>query len=63
MTQETDYSKMTDDEFDDILETIVGGMSARAILNIGDVNAVLREELNNEVLDTWLRNQPEEVQP
>ena len=48
-----DYSKMTDDDFDSILEEVVGKMSPSQILAIGDVNMILREELNNEVLEIW----------
>lgn len=48
-----DYSSMTDEDFDSILEELVGKMSAGQILSYGDVNALLREELNNDVLSTW----------
>jgi hypothetical protein len=47
-----DYSKMTDEEFYDILEDIVVE-EGRNILSIGDVFSILAEEYNNEVLDRW----------
>jgi hypothetical protein len=48
-----DYSEMTDDDFDRILENLVSNMTAEQILAIGDVNTILREELNNAVLEVW----------
>lgn len=53
-----DYSKMTDEDFDGILEEIVGEMSAGQILAIADVSTILREELNNEVLSRWEERNP-----
>lgn len=47
------YKNMTDDDFDRILQDIVADMTAGEILDFGDVNAILREELNNQVLDRW----------
>lgn len=52
------YAHMTDDDFDNILEELVGKMSAGEILGIGAVNLILREELNNEVLDIWESTHP-----
>ena len=43
-------SKVTTEQFDAILEEIVGKMSAGALLAIPGVYEVLSEELNNEVL-------------
>ena len=57
MTEEDKYEKMTDEDFDRILKDIVSRMSADHILSYGDVNAFLREELNNEVLTAWEREQ------
>lgn len=54
-----DYSKMTDEDFDEILESLVAGMTAGEILAIGDVNAILREELNNAALEVWEQQHPE----
>lgn len=48
-----DYSKMTNQEFDNILEEVVSEMSAGIILSYGDVYSILSEELNNEVLQRW----------
>lgn len=53
-----DYSKMSEEDFDEILESIVRNMSAASILGYGDVYAILREELNNEVLEAWERENP-----
>jgi len=58
-----DYSKMTDQDFDKILEELVGEMSAAQILAYGDVNMVLREELNNEVLSLWEKRNPNKALP
>lgn len=52
-----DYGKMTQEEFDRILETKVRLMSAGEILSYGDVYATLAEALNNEILDTWAKEQ------
>lgn len=52
-----DYSKCSDADFDRILQDVVGDMSALEILAFGDVNMILREELNNEVLDRWAQEQ------
>jgi hypothetical protein len=54
-----DYTQLTDAEFDNILEELVSKMSASQILAFGDVNMFLREELNNEILDTWAERNPE----
>lgn len=59
MNTDCDYSKMTDDDFNGILEDLVAKMSACEILAIGDVNAILREELNNEVLEVWEQQNPD----
>lgn len=58
-----DYSKMTDDEFNGILKEIVDGMSGAEILAIAGVYEVLREELNNEVLERWAGEHPELAWP
>ena len=46
-------SDMNDSDFDRILETLVGQMTASEILSFGDVYSILREELNNQVLEIW----------
>lgn len=55
------YQNMTDQDFDTILEQIVSKMSASQILAIGDVNMILREELNNDVLNAWEFENPEKI--
>jgi hypothetical protein len=59
--KEPDYSKMTDEEFEEILEEKVSRMTASEILSIGEVNSILREHLNNEILETWANNQSTEA--
>ena len=39
----------------------VGEMSAAQILSYGDVNMILREELNNDVLTRWEQRNPNKV--
>jgi len=56
----TDYSNVTDEDFDRILEEIVSEMSAGEILSYGDINMILREELNNEILQRWEEEQGDE---
>ena len=58
-----DYSKMSQQEFNEILEELVGDMSASEILSIGEVRNELAEELNNEVLDIWVQNNPGKAYP
>ncbi|MFB6283782.1 MAG: hypothetical protein ABEK59_07605 [Halobacteria archaeon] len=45
------YSWLTDQQYDQLLEEVVSELSAKQILSYSEVNAVLREELNNEVLE------------
>ena len=52
---------MTDNEFDGILESIVDGLTAAQILAIPGIYEVLREELNNDILDTWAEQNPEKA--
>ena len=59
----TDYSQMTDDEFTYIFEELVSGMSTDQILAYGDINMILREELNNEVLSVWESRNPNKEDP
>jgi hypothetical protein len=49
----TDYSKMTQEEFDEILMEIISEMTPASIMAITGVGEILREELNNEVLERW----------
>ncbi len=48
--------KMSNDDFSTYLHAIVGRMSAGQILSYGDVYTVLAEELNNEVIEEWERD-------
>lgn len=57
-TNEPDYTKLTNEEFEAILERLVSRMTASQILSYGDVSVILREELNNEILETWERENP-----
>lgn len=52
---DADYSKMTDEDFEMCLESIVSKMTAASILSYGNVRAELGEALNNDVLDMWAR--------
>lgn len=56
-----DCSKMTDQEFREILEDIINELNAAEILSYGDVYSIFSEELNNEVLSRWEEKQKEEV--
>ena len=58
-----DYTLMSENEFDTILEEIVEEMSAGQILAIGAVNCTLREELNTDVLSLWEERNPEKAFP
>ena len=51
MTEGEDYSWVTDEMFEKELEEIVAGMSAAEILGVPGVHEILREELNNDVLE------------
>jgi len=43
-----DYNKCSDEEFDDILADLCQEHGTGWMLGIGDVNAIVREELNAE---------------
>ena len=51
------YRGLTPDKFREILEDIVNEMSTDEILSYGDVYSILSEELNNEILDRYKRQQ------
>jgi len=53
-----DYSQMTQEEFDTILEEICG-----CDLTIGGVYEAVSEHFNNEVLDLWAERNPEKAYP
>lgn len=58
-TRMSNYDAMTNDEFDSILERLVGEMGAGEILAIGDIYTILSERLNNEVLAAWVEEKEE----
>jgi hypothetical protein len=49
----TDYSKMTAQEFDDILCGILKDMNGAELLHIPGVYEILSEYFNNGVLEIW----------
>lgn len=49
--KQNDYSWVTDEMFENKLEDLVGKMSTVDLMAIPGINEILREELNNEVLD------------
>lgn len=57
-----DYTRLREDVFDAILEEMVEEMGAK-VLTIGDVYSILREELNNDILDKWAETHPEDAYP
>lgn len=54
------YAKMTDDEFDAILAAILDKMDGASILQIPGVYSEIAEHFNNEVLEKWEQDHPEE---
>tara|TARA_B100002049_G_scaffold165549_1_gene124255 strand:+ start:16559 stop:17143 length:585 start_codon:yes stop_codon:yes gene_type:complete len=52
---EPDYSALTSEKFDVILKKIIEETSNDTLLGIGDVYTIVREELNNKVLDVWAK--------
>lgn len=53
----TKYSKMTDDDFVDILVNMVEEDGIRHILTIPGVYEILSEEYNDDILEAWERNE------
>lgn len=62
-TDSADYSQMTDDEFDGILESFADAMGVGRILEIPGVYDLVREELNNGVLESWEHANPDKAFP
>ena len=54
-----DYSKVTTEQFDEILERLVRDNSD-TLLSIPGVYEVLSEHFNNEVLEIWGEENPED---
>jgi len=54
----TDYSKMTQEDFDNILNSILQGMDgSQLLLAIPGIYEIVSEEFNNEVLTIWENKQ------
>lgn len=59
-----DYSKMTDDEFDEILLEIVReDLSSEIVTSVPGVYELVREHFNNDVLDRWAERNPKKAWP
>lgn len=56
----SNYSKMTQDEFDRILAEIMNEQPAANLLTIPGVYEAVSEHFNNDVLDRWAAEQGEE---
>lgn len=54
-----DYSKMTSDDYERHFIKVLGELTKDDILGIEGVAEIVYEELNNEVLDSWLAEQEE----
>ena len=54
------YAKMTQEDFDTILEEIINKHPASHLLTVPGVYEVIREHYNNEVLEFWEAANPEE---
>lgn len=49
---------MSDADFDRVMEGVLSCMTASQVAHLtGDIYSMVREELNNEVLDRWLEEQ------
>lgn len=48
-----DYSKLTDDQFDTILSSILDKMTGASILSVRGAYELFAEHFNNEVLEIW----------
>lgn len=55
-----DYSKLTNEKFDQLLLEEVRHLSAEEILAISGVYEILSEEFNNAILEAWKKEQEEE---
>ena len=56
----TDYSKMTDEEFDAIAMEIIKDPSSEWT-SIPDVDELAREHFNNDVIDQWAKRNPDKA--
>lgn len=57
----TDYSSMTNDEFEATLREVIDEQNpcASQLLSIGGIYEILSEEYHNAVLDRWATENPE----
>jgi hypothetical protein len=55
-----DYSKMTTQEFDDILEELVKKNAASLLIAIPGAYEVFSDYFNNEILHVWREQQEEQ---
>ena len=55
----SDYSKMTDDDFQDILTGLMQDDGVGSLLQIPGVYEAVSEHYNNDVLDVWSKRQAE----
>ena len=49
----SNYNKMTQEEFDEILEDILEGMYAAELIDVPGIYEILSEYFNNEILEEW----------
>lgn len=54
-----DFSKMTDEEFDNILMEIMNEEKASDLLIIPGIYEIVAEYFNNDILDVWEQRQLE----
>lgn len=52
-----DYSKMTQEDFDRILMSILQEIKASELIGVSGFYEVVSEEFNNEVFEKWEREQ------
>lgn len=57
----TTFDKCSQEDFDRILDELVSKMTPASVLAIDGVRELVQEELNNEVLDEWARQNPEDA--
>lgn len=53
-----DYSKMTQDDFNNTLSDILYDMTGEQLLDIPGIYEILSEYFNNEVLEQWASSNP-----
>lgn len=59
----TNYSQMTQEEFNEILEKLLGAETPGNLLAIPGVYEVVSEHFNNAVLEDWAQDNPEKAWP